>query len=220
MKPTLPLRFFDLCIIPEHDNARPHTNAITTRGVLNAVTSSSTQSPTTGLILIGGPSSHYKWSNENIVRQIHTILQHDSNRKWLLTTSRRTPSSFLSLLQSLANNSNLTIVPFEQTTPDWVPTQLAAASQVWVSQDSVSMVYEALTSGAAVGLLDVPQTNPNSSNRVTRGLAKLINDHFVTTYNTWQTTNQLTLPPQQLNEAARCAKIIHDKFIAPRNESP
>jgi mitochondrial fission protein ELM1 len=51
----------------------------------------------------------------------------------------------------------LTIVPFAATSPDWLPTQLARADQAWVTADSVSMVYEALTAGAAVGVLDVPR---------------------------------------------------------------
>ncbi|MCK7580754.1 MAG: mitochondrial fission ELM1 family protein [Chromatiales bacterium] len=40
--------------------------------------------------------------------------------------------------------------------PAWLPEQLAGADQRLVSEDSVSMVYEALTAGCATGILAVP----------------------------------------------------------------
>ncbi|MCH8840089.1 MAG: mitochondrial fission ELM1 family protein [Planctomycetes bacterium] len=43
--------------------------------------------------------------------------------------------------------SNLTIVPHKETSSSWVSEHLANAARVWVSADSVSMVYESLTNG-------------------------------------------------------------------------
>ncbi len=83
--------------------------------------------------------------------QIGALLARKPDVHWTLTTSRRTPVDFLAQLD--VDRPQLTVVPCAQTGPDWLPEQLARAAQVWVTQDSVSMIYEALTAGAAVGLL-------------------------------------------------------------------
>ena len=59
----------------------------------------------------------------------------------------------------------LTVVPVAATGPDWLPAQLARAGQAWATADSVSMVYEALTAGAAVGILDVPRQRASRISR-------------------------------------------------------
>ncbi|MCX7590023.1 MAG: mitochondrial fission ELM1 family protein, partial [Kiritimatiellae bacterium] len=64
----------------------------------------------------------------------------------------------------------ISIVPFSATLPDWLPAQLTRAGQVWVTAHPLSMIYEALTAGAAVGILDLP---PRRSSLVSRGLIEL-----------------------------------------------
>jgi len=83
---------------------------------------------------------------------------------------------------------------------------LCEADEVWVSEDSVSMIYEALSSGARVGLLPVPRLKPNS--RVLRGIDELIEQRFLTPFSVWQNAGHLRTAPETLNEAARCAGIV------------
>lgn len=208
MKPSLPLRLFDLCVVPEHDAVRAVENLIVTRGVLNVVEPSKSQQPTRGLILIGGPSSSYGWNSERMCEQVVAAVSGQSDIHWTLTTSRRTPADFLSLVYS-SRLSNLAIVPCEQTGPGWVPNELARSAQVWVTEDSVSMVYEALTSGAAVGLLEVPCTRPG---RVTAGVKELVKHGWVTPFAKCQANTALPQPPSTLHEAARCAGIVCERF--------
>ncbi len=101
MRPSLPLSLFDLCLIPEHDAPPARRNVLATRGALNRIQPSATLEPSRGLLLIGGPSAHFAWDNENLYRQIAAIVAADPAIHWTLTTSRRTPAGFLERLSPL-----------------------------------------------------------------------------------------------------------------------
>ncbi len=209
MQPSLPLFLLDLCLIPEHDAPPARRNVLATRGALNRMQPSSALESSQGLLLIGGPSAHFAWDNQNLHRQIAAIVAADPAMRWTLTTSRRTPADFLA--HSPALPPTLSPVPFAETGPDWLPAQLARAGQVWVTADSVSMVYEALTAGAAVGVLDVPVKR---TNRIQRGLAQLAAEGWVTRFADWLPGQPLQRPPQTFNEAQRCARWIIERWFA------
>jgi hypothetical protein len=98
------------------------------------------------------------------------------------------------------------VFPHEETSADWLPEKLAAAAEVWVTEDSVSMIYEALSSGARVGLLAVPRNHRHS--RVLRGLEQLVVDGLLTPFAAWQNSRILKVPNSILREADRCAEKI------------
>ncbi len=202
-------RFFDLCIIPQHDD-RSGRNIVTTLGAMNLIRPSQSKEADAGLFLIGGPSQHHGWDERGLLQQIETILATESSTHWTLTTSRRTPGSTARALSAI-QNPRLTVVPVEETSPCWLPEQLAPASLVWASEDSVSMVYEALSAGAKVGVLPVPRKSSNS--RVIRGLDRLIEDGFLLPYDRKQTNLKLFQNPPALNEAERMAKIVAERFL-------
>jgi mitochondrial fission protein ELM1 len=205
MRPSLPLRCFDLCIAPSHDfpNKQTRKNLILTRGAINRVHAS--DSPKTGkLILIGGPSKTHGWDGEAMLDMLAKITVGDG---WQLTDSRRTPEGFLD--QARVRLEGLEIFSCQQTSPDWLPSKLCEADEVWVSEDSVSMIYEALSSGARVGLLPVPRLNGNS--RVLHGIEELVETGLLTPFSAWQNVGHLRTAPETLNEAARCAGIVLGK---------
>jgi len=155
MRPTLPLSWFDFAVIPEHDAPPESDRVLSTRGVLNPIDAASRPDQLKGLILLGGPSRHHDWDDDQIIEQLKLILAAAPEVGWTLTNSRRTPETTLSALKSLECES-LTIVPHQQTASGWVGARLAECGEVWVSEDSISMIFEALTAGAQVGLLRVP----------------------------------------------------------------
>lgn len=210
MRPSLPLRCFDLCLIPEHDAPPQRPDVLATRGVLNRIQPSAALEPDRGLLLIGGPSSHFDWDDAGLQRQITRIVAVDPAMRWTLTTSRRTPPSFLETLTG-STEPRLTVVPVTDTGPDWLPAQLARAGRVWVSADSVSMVYEALTAGAAVGVLEVPPKHPS---RVGRGLRQLADQGWVTPFADWERNQRLSRPGVIFNEAERCARWMIEQWFA------
>jgi mitochondrial fission protein ELM1 len=202
MKPSLPRRWFDLCILPQHDGINVDANTLVTEGALNRIRPSGARAPERGLILIGGVSSHFEWDSDAIQVQIKSILARTPDIHWTLTTSRRTPTDFLAQLPPAAN---LDIVPHTTTSPDWLPDQLAHCGTVWVSPDSASMVYEALTAGADVGVFDLP-VNPRS--RVGWTIAHLADARRITRFVNWCANGTLYPNTQPLAEADRCAHWI------------
>ena len=161
MKPTLPNNLFDCLVIPQHDRPADANNVISTMGVLNTVKGSKGSSLKHGLILIGGPSKHHGWSDEEVLAQLNQVLKAYPEVSWRATTSRRTPATMLASLSKITHDS-FDVTPFEQTAKGWVRDRLKESGRVWVSEDSVSMVFESLTSGADVGLLKVPRIRKRS----------------------------------------------------------
>jgi mitochondrial fission protein ELM1 len=206
MKPSLPGRCFDLCLVPQHDRAPQCANLVTTEGTLNTVRRGGSHDAETGLIVLGGPSRHVRWDDAHVLRQVEQLCRHRPKNRWWLTTSRRTPASLTGRLRAL---KNVAFVPFGATTPDWLPAHMAQAGEVWVTGDSVSMIYEALASGASVGLLDVPARDGDS--RVVAGAGALVERGWVAAPEQWQLAPG---PDQPLDEAARCADWIVERWLS------
>jgi len=202
MKPSLPRRWFDLCILPQHDGVAADAHTLVTEGALNRICPSSARNPERGLILIGGVSPHFDWDSDAIQVQIKSILARTPDMHWTLTTSRRTPDDFLAQLPPAAN---LDVVPHTATPADWLPDQFAHSGTVWVTPDSASMVFEALTAGADVGVFDLP-VNPRS--RVGRAIALLADARRITRFAGWCAYEKLNPNTQPLAEADRCAAWI------------
>ncbi len=84
------------------------------------------------------------------------------------------------------------------------------AKDIWVSPDSVSMIYESLTTGASVGLFDMPRKRKN---RIHASIDNLIIENHVTTFSAWGKTNTLQTNNSNLSEAKRCASIILERVL-------
>ena len=233
MKPTLPCTFFDLCLIPRHD-LRPgrdytDTGIFPTHGALHPMRPDPSIPKDITLILIGGPSKDFDWDDEAMLNQLSDISINTPGNI-VLTTSRRTPTGFAEKIQTAV--PEITVVPVEETQPGWVARHLAHASATWVSQDSVSMVYEALGAGAPVGVLAVPRRHGNRKSRILSGLEMLEKEGLVTGYRDWKKAG---LPPgsarsppsgggprrrlhphQILSPTPRLMKIVH---LVPSMES-
>ncbi len=208
MQPTLPVFCFDVCLIPEHDRYQGWGNFIETRGVLNHLNAHAQQprDPQKTIVMIGGPSKHYAWDSSEVVAQIYALVTSQPMQQFVLTTSRRTPVDFLNAVRRVYVD-NLRIVPHKQTDADWVARELAHASTAWVTEDSVSMVYEALTAQVAVGVIQVKAT-PHS--RVARGIERLLQKGLVVRFDVAGAYQQALRPVHQFNEAQRCSRLLLD----------
>jgi len=210
MRPSLPMRWFDLCVVPLHDGEFTAQNVIQTQGVLNKISPHtrpelSPDRPESALVMIGGPSKHYNWNNDDMLAQLRALQTlSPADTQWLITSSRRTPQSFESQLQVLENEF-CQLVPASKTDSDWLPTQLALCTQAWVSEDSVSMVYESLSSGAQVGLLRVPI---KQENRITRGVNALLLSKVLSTVDVLRQNGRLPMAKPALQEADAVAKAV------------
>jgi hypothetical protein len=218
MKPSLPYRFFDAAVIPSHDSPPERADILSTQGVLNVVRPNTGPRDEDGLILIGGISKHYEWSSEKVVASVTTIIEKDQ-RHWHLTNSRRTPDDFMPSLQTklaqLQLTSRVTLWPYQETPPSWLPEQLKSTNRVWVTPDSVSMVYEALTSSAPTGIIEL---TPSRQGRIVRGIEKLIAEKKLSTVSAWLTSGVICPPAIDFCEADKAANWLL-KMYRTRNKT-
>jgi hypothetical protein len=201
MKPSLPVRWFDLCLIPQHDNYQGGGNYIEIKGVLNSIRPTGNQKTSKSLIMIGGPSKHFKWSDSGVIAQIYELVKQNPYIEYILTTSPRTPESFVAAVRRI-KFQNLCIVPYQNTIKGWISAKLDECSSAWITEDSVTMVYEGLTAQVAVGLLNL-EANKNS--RVYRGVESLVYQKFVTRFDFIGVYKKSLLPVNGFSEADRCS---------------
>ncbi len=209
MQPSLPAWMFDLCLIPRHDRKHKGSSILTTDGVLNPMKRAKSAQVDQGLFLIGGPSKHYEWNTPQMLKQVMQLVEEGPEIDWTLTTSRRTPEACTAALLELSY-PNLKVVPVDQTPQGWVAEQLERCGRVWVSEDSVSMVYESLTAGALTGLLEVPRTERRS--RVRKATKLLRRQYRVVRFSDRQGLLGLQ-QNEPLAEAARCADYIVEQLL-------
>jgi mitochondrial fission protein ELM1 len=210
MKPSLPMGWFDLVIAPAHDNLPARENLLVSRGALNRVRPAADKNPREGLMLIGGPEREHPWDAGMLEAQITAIADRHRDVRWSVASSRRTPKDFLPHLQTL-RLANLDTVAEEDVDADWLPEKLAATATVWVTEDSVNMLYEALTAGAATGLLRMRRHEGRASRRNRNLGAGLLAEGLVTSFDDWREGRIPTPPAEPLNEAGRCADwLLHE----------
>jgi hypothetical protein len=204
MSPSLPHGFFDLCFIPRHDNPRKKDNVIETLGAINRVVpNQSSHTENTGLILLGGPSKHYQWKSNKIVKQIQKLLIEKPHTQWVIASSRRTPITFYDEIK--AQFPGLELITPENTSVNWLSEKMLEVQQIWVTADSVSMIYEALTSGAQTGILELDYDKPS---RLTREMDRLLNEKIAISLNSSEQVSSASF----IYEADRCAKLLLKKF--------
>ncbi len=209
MRPSLPLSWFDYVLAPAHDDPPVQDNVIITSGAINPMQAGQEHDPERGLILVGGPSRHYRMDAEALLSRIRQVLARPSPRYWTLSNSPRTPAQLNRELIGL-QAAGVEVAPWDRCGPGWLAETLARTRDVWVTEDSVSMIYEALTSGCRVGLLPLPR---KSASRLHRAIDQLLEDSFVSAHNNRDAGAELRSPPRTLNEADRCAGLLLKKGL-------
>ena len=163
---------FDYAIIPEHDAHDPHDpKVLTTLGAPNHINSQLVQKaaetffghrnfkPKVVSVLIGGSDSNYmpdaKWADK-----ILGVLSQFREVTVLITTSRRTPEEVENKVEEIFSSCpsiGYMLILSRNPKVNAVTSILGAATHVLATEDSVSMVSEAVTAGFKVGLLRVPR---------------------------------------------------------------
>jgi len=115
------------------------------------------------LLLIGGDGAGYRYTEADwraLAAAVNRLGQ-ERGIRWLLTTSRRTGTAAEALLQRLLDPALLVeAVYYGQTPRPVVRDFLARCGGVWVSEDSLTMVAEAIYSGRPVRSLRPKQIQP------------------------------------------------------------
>lgn len=209
MKPSLPLACFDLCFVPQHDGVPAGPRVTLTQGVLNDLQAA--PGPRTGAvpILVGGPSKHHGWDEAALLRQIASIVFGSRDRHFVISDSRRTPAATSAKLADFVQQG-VRVVSHRAVGPEWLRETLAQAPDAWVTADSVSMLFEALTAGCAVGVLAVPAIR---ADRIAAIAPQLAREGLVATHEQWLLDGRLPRAVTPLAEAERCADIVCARLL-------
>lgn len=204
MRPSIPKIWLDLLIVPKHDEIKGAKNIIETEGPLTLVKHVQPKQQNSGLILIGGNSSHYIWNNESLLSQIKEVTQGSSNNiRWTLTFSRRTPGEFKALIKKIKQPS-FKYKDIERVEGNWLANELESSQYVWVTPDSISMTYESLSAGCRVGIFSLIKKRES---RVTENQQRLVEEGKIRTLK-----NKIWQPVQFLNERDRVGKLVATRW--------
>ena len=211
MKPTLPHRLFDLIFLPRHDRYWRKDNLVETRGVV-CPSADHAKAANSGLILLGGTNRHFQWRSTDIAAQVSAIVHASPDVDWQVCDSRRTPGALRNALPAAAN---LRYRSWQATAGDFLEQALGTARYVWVTADSASMLYEALSAGAQVGVIALDAKRPGRDNKHVRGIRLLLSQgHVFSTTDGFRLQGSL-MPPHFYPENRRCAEIVVERLAAP-----
>lgn len=182
MKPNFPFSWFDFAVIPEHDEVHASDRVIVTQGALNPIVNEARHQANRILIALGGSSKRHQWNEQKVLTAIQNIVQNVTqshpDAEIILTSSRRTPNEFLTHLQQHDFAEKLQIFPVEHTPQGWIFEEMQLAEAVWVTEDSVSMIYEALTAGCKVGVIKIDRVKED---RITQSVDQAVAKKLIAT---------------------------------------
>jgi mitochondrial fission protein ELM1 len=190
MKPSLPLYLFDLCVITKHDDVKSGTNVFITNTPLVNFNLNMKKKENMALFLIGGPSRHFHWDSRIVLEQIKNISKKFKFKKLLITTSRRTPLEFIDEFKRL-KIKNIQLYEHTKIINNWLDKNIIKVKNIWVTNDSYSMLIEAIASGAYTDILELKIKKKSKLSREINLVKKKIR-------------NKITIQ----NEAERVAKFI------------
>lgn len=206
------LRKFDLIFAPMHDHVTPSENIITTVGPPNSNENKGLHDSDKVLILVGGvdEKSHY-WSSDELIEQVKLILNKEPGKTFTISTSPRTPAETSDkLLRLQKDNEKVVFFDFNDTPSGWVEDAYSECKYVWVTGDSISMVYEALSSGCFVGIIPVQWKKKRG--KFIRSQSFLEDSGYIVQLKDYLSGKKNWQDSASLNEAKRCADILLKKL--------
>lgn len=208
MKPSMPINWFDLCIIPDHDKYNGKGLIYKTKGALCDGKNKGIKDSKKSLILIGGTSKNFVWDSNYLINQIEDLVSNNGSIKFLLSTSRRTPQDFIMKIRKI-RKKNLIIVPLKDQEENWLENNFNNTKISWISEDSISMIYESLTAGQQVGIL---KQKKSKNNRIKNSLNMLRKEGYIfyDEDGNYKINRKVKIFP---NEAKKCATWLINLFF-------
>ncbi len=223
MDPEINYKYFDLIILPEHDNAdiTKNPNIITSFGALHKITDANLLAardvwqerfkdlPQTKIsVLVGGTTKDGIFTNEHAkelaIKASDFAKKH--NAGLLITTSRRTPKE---CIQILKDNILVPYYLYDAYNPEGENPYiglLAVGDIIIASGDSVSMCTESLSTGKPVYIYAPPELSKKKHQLFHQ---RLLSGGYVKYLN-----NDATLfAGKKINDTQRIANFIKERFL-------
>ena len=167
LTPSLFKNEFNFICAPNHDEIKLSNikNTIFFEGSLAKV---SIQEPddSIGLIGLGGINNHFIFNEDDLIKQIEYVLSLYPNKDWYLFSSRRTSDLMIDKIKTLTDSFSNLIVAHENF--DEI---IKHASIKFITQDSMNMVYESLSTKGQTFVFNMKYKNEN---KITKQIKKLI----------------------------------------------
>ncbi len=204
---------FDLIFSPFHDGFPEAYNRIVTTGPPNTNVAGRAHHDNRVLILVGGVDKRrHIWSSKQIVADIKRLCEDNTDKYFTISSSPRTPEETCKVLEKLSTaNEHVRFCHFKDTPAGWVEEQYQVNKEVWVTGDSISMVYEALSSGCAVGVIPVRWRRRGRKFRVSEEY--LQKQGLIVDLYSYCNGKKLQQKEPILDEAARCAEEIRRQIL-------
>ena len=147
---------FDLICAPKHDHHKLSGHeAIYFEGSLAKVSIDAVDE-SIGLIAIGGKNEHYLFNVNKIMEQVEFVTSIYPNKTWYIFSSRRTPQKMIKAINNLAQINKRIIV-----SEDGFDEMICKASIKIITQDSMNMVYESLSTKGSTILFNMKYLRKN-----------------------------------------------------------
>ena len=164
--PKVNLDNFSYIVAPEHDGLNGK-NVFSTKGAIHYLTKEEINNHknylkdrlNTGkeyfLLILGGPTKHYDYSDENILNifNLFNDLVEKNNLQGIIVPSMRTPKNIIELAKNRLGKKSLVIDTIDKKA---YLSGLSLAKYIAVTCDSTSMISEAAMTGKPIYVADIP----------------------------------------------------------------
>jgi len=213
--PKVNYKNFDVIIAPEHDELKGE-NVISSKGSIHYITQSEIEKAKNYLVnkfqnenvvslILGGPSKHYSFSNEELTQVFRKIKSNfiSQGYKVLVIPSMRTPKRIIDLAMKEFVKDGFVVNTVDKQA---YLSALALATNIVVTCDSTSMISEASASGKPIF---VAHMKPKKNNYRFKKFFQLFKEMGITKELEEKIDNWTY---NRLNEADRIATLIHKKL--------
>jgi uncharacterized protein len=164
--PKVNLKNFTYVVAPEHDGLTGN-NVFLTRGAIHYLTKEDISNHTNYLkdklqtdkeyflLILGGPTKHYDYSDENILNifRLFNDLIVKNELQGIVVPSMRTPKNIIELSKNKLGKKSLVIDTVDKKA---YLSALSLAKYISVTCDSTSMISEAALTGKPIYVADIP----------------------------------------------------------------
>ena len=164
--PKVNLDNFSYVVAPQHDGLTGK-NVYSTKGAIHYLTKEEINNHTNYLIsrlkagkeyfllILGGPTKHYDYSDNNILNIFYLFndLVEKNDLQGIVIPSIRTPKNIIDLAKNKLNQKNIVIDTIDKKA---YLSALSLAKYIAITCDSTSMISEAALTGKPIYVADIP----------------------------------------------------------------